>query len=420
MLKKNPPKGTFDITPQNSKTPWQEVHLWQHVERVSKDLAALYNFSEIRTPILEYENLFRQGIGESSDIVTKECYSFTDRKGRLLALRPEGTAPILRAISTMEKVGLQKFFYIGPMFRYERPQAGRYRQHHQFGLEAFGNKSAEQDVEVIDLLYSIFTRLGLNNLIVKVNSIGDKASRDKFTKSLVAYLEPMKERLSSDSQKRLSKNPLRILDSKDPKDHLLLKDAPNIMNYFTDEEKNHFQQICDLLSALQIPYEIDNLIVRGLDYYNRTVFEIFSKEKDIALGGGGRYDNFSEKFEMPPIPAVGAGVGIERLIQVLLAEKESVAEKRRISIFIAAIENKTFCLKLARDLRQNGITTELYTEAKSIGQALGIAKTIGSRFVAIYASEEEKNKTITLKNMDTGESKNIPTENCVALIQKEL
>lgn len=286
------PKGTFDILPYGTDEPWRESALWQFAEEILRRTAADYGYREIRTPIYERSELFDRGVGTTSDIVSKEMFTFQDKGGRSISLRPEGTSSVIRSFveNHLSNLGsVHKFFYIGPMFRYERPQSGRYRQHHQFGVEAIGAAAPEQDAEVIDLLLAIYRRLGIKGLKVHLNTVGDPESRLAFRTALMDFLHPSLSELSADSQMRFEKNPLRILDSKDPKDQEILREAPSILDYLTDTAEQHFEEVCRALESLGIDYEIDPKIVRGLDYYNKTVFEVVSENlgAQSTIGAGG-------------------------------------------------------------------------------------------------------------------------------------
>jgi histidyl-tRNA synthetase len=320
----------FDILPQEPQPEdgWRHSDHWQYIESVMRKCAADYGFKEIRTPIFERTELFVRGVGEGSDIVSKEMYTFLDKAERSMTLRPEGTASVIRAFvekNLAQQPGLHKFFYIGPMFRYERPQAGRYRQHHQFGAEAIGIGKPEQDVEMIDMLYEIYHRLGLKNLSVMINSVGDEASRAPFRKALGDYLFPFLEDLSEDSKVRFSKNILRILDSKDARDQEILKNAPILEDYLSEASKEHFATVKALLFQMKIPYVVNPKLVRGLDYYNKTVFEVVSHELGAhnTIGGGGRYDGLTALFGGPDLPACGFATGLERLLQTMVGQKVS-------------------------------------------------------------------------------------------------
>src|SRR3990167_6362931 len=311
-MKIQAPKGTFDILPYGTEAPWLLSALWQHVEKVARDVATQYGYQEIRTPLYESTELFNRGVGETSDIVTKEMFTFQDKGGRSISLRPEGTASVMRSVienHLFDRGPVHKFFYIGPMFRYERPQSGRYRQHHQFGTEAIGIAAPQQDVETIDLLLEFYRRIGLKSLKVLINTVGDAASRASFRAALLQFLTPHLEELSSDSKLRFEKNPLRILDSKDPKDKEIIASAPSILDHLSPEAKEHFSSVCRSLDTLQIPYEVDPRIVRGLDYYNKTVFEIVSTDlgSQGTVGAGGRYDGLLKTFGGPDLPSIGFG-----------------------------------------------------------------------------------------------------------------
>lgn len=294
-MKYTVPPGVFDIVPNSPQEPWRNSHIWQFVEQHIRSITREYGFEEMRTPIFERAELWQRGVGESTDIVSKEMYLFEDKGKRLMSLRPEGTAAAMRAVIENQLTNqgtIQKLYYIGPMFRYDRPQAGRYRQHHQFGVEAIGSDAPEQDVEVIDMLYTLYSRLGLKGLSVYINSIADPESRANFRNALKDYLRPFFSELSEDSQARLDVNPLRILDSKNPRDQEISKGAPSILDYLSSASRDHFEQVKKLLTAIKIPFEINPQLVRGLDYYNNTVFEVVAGELGAqnSIGGGGRYD----------------------------------------------------------------------------------------------------------------------------------
>lgn len=404
------PPGVFDILPRDPKEEWRNSHLWNHVEKVIRETAEEYGYQEIRTPLFERTELFQRGVGETSDIVTKEMYTFQDKGDRSLSLRPEGTAPVARAYiehHLNHELPIQKFYYIGPMFRYERAQAGRYRQHHQFGVEAIGSSSPEQDAEVIDLLYTLYSRLGLQNLRVKINNLGDAECRNKYRGALQSYLKSYYNELSEDSKKRFEKNPLRILDSKDPRDGEIIAEAPSILEFLSLECKNHFEQVLKSLNALDIPYEINDKIVRGLDYYNRTVFEVVADELGAqnSIGAGGRYDGLIKMLGGPDTPSTGFATGIERVIQTILGQGVSTPAPFRPTIFIIPLgENaKTPCFEILHDLRKQGIKSQMDFTGRKLGKVMGYANQVGAKFVAVIGDNELKTKQVELKNMETGE-----------------
>lgn len=402
------PKGTFDILPYGSDEAWRLSDLWQFVETVIRSTAAEYGYREIRTPIYEKTELFQRGVGETSDIVMKEMFTFEDRSGRSMSLRPEGTASVARAFveNHLAQLGaVHKFFYLGPMFRYERPQSGRYRQHHQFGVEAYGIAEPEQDAETIDLLVQIYQRLGLKNLKVHINTVGDIPSRQNYREALIQYLKPHFGDLSADSQARFEKNPLRILDSKDPKDKEIVASAPSILNHLTPEAKEHFQTLCHRLDQIQIPYFIDDKIVRGLDYYNKTVFEVLTQDLGAqnTIGAGGRYDGLVGQFGGPDIPGVGFATGLERVLQTMIAQNAPYAKSPRPLIYFIplgdAAREKAFSLVAA--CRHNRLPADLELAAKKVPAAIQNALRIEAKFCCILGSDELESHKVQLKELAT-------------------
>ncbi|MFT4553618.1 MAG: histidyl-tRNA synthetase [Chlamydiales bacterium] len=411
------PKGVFDILPShsNSEDSWKDSYRWQYVERVIREITKDYGFKEIRTPLFERTELFKRSVGESSDIVTKEMYTFEDKGKRSMTLRPEGTASVMRSLIEKRlhnQLPLQKLFYIAPMFRYERPQAGRFRQHHQFGIEAIGNGAPEQDVEVIDLLYSFYQRLGLKNLTVYLNSVGDNESRTEYRQSLKDYLTPHLSDLSEDSQARFETNPLRILDSKDPKDKAIIKDAPSILDYLNAECKEHFEQVREGLDLLGIPYEINHKLVRGLDYYNKTVFEIVSGELGAqnSIGAGGRYDGLISSLGGPDLQAVGFGTGIERIIQTMIKQEVFFPEAPRPTCFLVPLGDaaKKVCTPLLHNLRSEGIPSEMDYSGRKLKLIMRYADSIQAKYVAVIGDGELEKGIVEMKEMATRESFEIP------------
>jgi histidyl-tRNA synthetase len=308
----------------------------------------------------------------------------------------------------LAQLGLShKFYYIGPMFRYERPQSGRYRQHHQFGVEAYGVSSPEQDAEVIDLLLQVYKRLGLKQLKVHVNTVGDGESRQKYREALLNYLKPHFGELSSDSKARFEKNPLRILDSKDPKDKEIMKSAPSILNHLTPAAKEHFQTLCHLLDQIGAPYEVDDRIVRGLDYYQKTVFEVLTQDLGAqnTIGAGGRYDGLIGQFEGPDLPAVGFATGLERVLQVMIAQKAAAPKGIRPLVYFIPIgeEAKPKCFSLASICRHNHIAADVELQAKKVPAAIQNALRAEAKFVCIIGSDELRSGHAKLKDLTTRE-----------------
>lgn len=419
------PPGVFDILP-TAKEAWRNSHLWNYVEGVIRQLAKDYGYQEIRTPLFERTELFQRGVGETSDIVSKEMYTFIDKGGRSLSLRPEGTAPALRAFIEHRldlEMPLPKLFYIEPMFRYERSQAGRYRQHHQFGIEAIGNDSPEQDVEVIDILWTLYQRLGLKNLQLHLNSIGDTACRISYRKALQDYLRDFFAQLSPESQARFETNPMRILDSKDPNDQKLLSNAPSILDFLSPACKEHFEFVQRLLDQLKIPYVVNPGLVRGLDYYNRTVFEVVAGDLGAqnSIGGGGRYDGLIKLLGGPDLPALGFGTGIERIIQTLLKQEAETAKMERPALFLIALgdEAKAACFSLLHELRQNGITAQMDFSGRKLNKVMQMANQMNAQYVAVVGENELRSKEVDLKDMSTGEIFKAPLFSLSHILQLE-
>jgi len=425
MAKIQIPKGTFDILPYGAEEPWQLASLWQFVENICRKTAHEYGYREMRTPIYERTELFNRGVGETSDIVTKEMFTFLDKGGRSISLRPEGTAAVMRSFieNNLAQMGpVHKLFYIGPMFRYERPQQGRYRQHHQFGIEAIGVPSPEQDAEVIDLLFQIYRRLGLQNLKVHLNTVGDLASRDSFRTALLDYLRPHFSQLSADSQIRFEKNPLRILDSKDPQDKELIQKAPSILHHLTADAKDHFQELCKLLNLIHIPYVIDDKIVRGLDYYNKTVFEFVTEDLGAqnTIGAGGRYDGLLATFDGPDLPGVGWATGLERVLQVMTAQKIAPPSEIRPWIYFIPLgtEARAKCFSLATLCRHNHIPSDIELYAKKMQTALQNASRAQAIYCAIIGEEELQKGKLQLKHMISREQKEISFDHLIPSIKE--
>lgn len=418
--------GVFDILPKDKKDLWRSSYLWHYVEEIMRKTAHAYGFHEIRTPLFERTELFKRGVGEETDIVGKEMYTFEDRGGRSMTLRPEGTAAAMRALIESQLLldsPVQKIYYIAPMFRYERNQAGRYRQHHQFGVEAIGVGGPEQDVEVIDLIFTIFNRLGLKHLQVSLNSIGDPESRANYRAALVDYLQTHFERLSPDSKTRLEKNPLRILDSKDPGDKEITLGAPSVLDFLNGESKDHFEQVQKLLKELKIPYKLDKNLVRGLDYYNKTVFEVVAGELGAqnSITGGGRYDGLVKLLGGPDLPAFGFGAGIERILHTLLKQNITLPQPYNPLLFVITLGDaaKTAAFTLIHQLRQAGISAQMDFSGRKVGKLLQLADQLGAVYTTVLGDNELEKGRIELKKMDNGEKMEIPLSHLCEHLQKE-
>lgn len=418
--------GVFDILPQEPKEQWRCSHLWNHVESVIRQTAMDFGFQEIRTPVFERTELFQRGVGETSDIVSKEMYTFLDKGERSMSLRPEGTAPVMRAFieHQMQNIApVHKLFYIEPMFRYERAQAGRYRQHHQFGAEVIGNAAPEQDVEMIDMIYTLYTRLGIKNLKVGINSIGDAECRLKFRKALQDYLRNSFDQLSADSKLRFEANPLRILDSKDPKDKEITANAPSILDFLSPDCSEHFSNVKRLLERLKIPFEVNPKLVRGLDYYNKTVFEITAGELGAqnSVAGGGRYDGLLKTLGGPDLPAIGFGTGLERVIQTMLKQEVPLPKPYAPALFLIAMgdEAKDACFSILHDLRQNGISVQMDFSGKKVNKLMQYANQIQAEHVAVVGDNELQSGEMELKDMASGTTRKLPLNHAAKILCHE-
>ena len=404
------PKGTYDVLPTDA---WK----WNRLEVVIKKVCRLYNFKEIRTPIFESSELFHRTVGETSDMVTKETYDFIDRGGRSNTLRPEGTAGVARSFienKLYAEQSVQKLYYMGPMFRYERQQKGRYRQFSQFGVEAIGSNSPLMDVEVILFAATTLKALGLKGVKVKINSIGDEASRAAYRTALVKYFSKYQEELCGDCKTRLEKNPLRILDCKVDNKKEFFANAPKITDYLNEESKTHFAKVVEALKEVGVAYEIDPNLVRGLDYYCHTVFEL---EADIegfgaqnVLGGGGRYDKLVSDLEGPQTPCVGMAFGMDRLLLAMESEGLLKENNDYIHLYIISIGDKARVTteRLLYTLRMGGLVCEADYLNKGIKGQFKQADKLNARFTAILGDEELNNFVINVKNNETDEQVTIP------------
>jgi histidyl-tRNA synthetase len=410
LMQHSIPKGVFDILPQDPdpQNDWRNSSRWQYMEDLIRQTCSAYGYKEIRTPIFEKTELFIRGVGEGSDIVCKEMYTFTDKGERSMTLRPEGTASLMRAFVEKKlytQHTLHKYFYIGPMFRYERPQAGRYRQFHQFGIEAIGIDKPEQDAEIIDLICHLYTKLGIHNLTVMINSVGGEESRLQFIKALKDFLEPKLDLLSSDSKIRFHKNVLRILDSKDPADQTILEQAPSILDFLTAEDQSHFRKVCEILNRLGIAYTINPRLVRGLDYYTKTVFEIISSDLGAqnSIGGGGRYDGMTEALGGPNLPSVGFATGLERVLQTMDQQKVFFPAQPHPFLYLIPIGEaaKDFCFNITSQMRHLNIPCEIDLSGKKIQQCLQMANHLQAEFCIIIGDQELETQRAQIKNLNT-------------------
>ncbi len=405
-------RGTRDILPA-------EVGYWQLVEDTARQILSRALYQEIRSPLLEQTDLFVRGIGEGTDVVGKEMYSFSDRSGRQLTLRPEGTAGVVRAYVEhgLDKIGgIQRLWYQGPMFRYERPQAGRQRQFHQIGLELLGSGSPRADVEVIALASDILRALGLKDLSLQLNSIGNRDDRQKYRTALLDYLLPLEQELDSDSKDRLRRNPLRILDSKDPKTQEIARNAPSILDYLSKESLAHFEQVQYLLTELGITYQINPSLVRGLDYYTHTAFEIQSADlgAQSTVCGGGRYDGLVGELGGNDTQAIGWAIGVERLVLLLKELRPLPGLEPDFYIVSKGEKAEAQALKIAQILRSNNLKVELDLSSSAFGKQLKRADRSGAPIALILGDEEAQNQTVKLKWLKSAQETTIPSDQLIA------
>ncbi|MEI6530322.1 MAG: histidine--tRNA ligase [bacterium] len=400
------PRGTQDILPPDS-------NLWTQLEETIRRNGERFVYGEIRTPIFEHSELFARGVGQDTDIVSKEMYTLLDRGGRSLTLRPEGTACVARAFLQQNLANLrglpQKLFYIGPMFRYERPQAGRYRQHHQFGFEVFGDPQPEMDAEVIAIAISIFRALGIRQFEVDLNSIGCRECRPVFLAALKKELAPHLMELCTDCQRRYQQNPIRMLDCKKETCQLMLDQAPHPVDFLCLQCQTHFIRMQKCLSALGFSFRLSPRLVRGLDYYTRTVFEIVSPELGAqnALCGGGRYDDLIEILGGPPTPGVGFAGGMERAMLIL--QENQAPEPLRLDVYLVPLGEEAYsqAMLLAMRLREAGIRTELSYDRRGLSAQLKVANRKHARFALLLGEQELKEGSLLLRNMESGEQRTI-------------
>jgi len=403
------PKGTYDVYP-GGREPHERSELWALVEERARDLFRRYNYSEVRTPIFEEAQLFVRSVGEASDIVRKEMFAFEDKGGRELALRPEGTAGVVRSYvehGLYKRAQPLKLFYVGPMFRYEQQQKGRYRQHTQIGVEVLGSADALVDVEVISLLYAIHQAAGVEDEVVYLNNLGDMETRGAYVPELRAFLRKHQSELDPDSVARLETNPLRTFDSKDENTQALLAEAPTIGEFLSPEASAHLDTVREGLGALGIPYEVDERLVRGLDYYTLTVFEAKSGALGAqdTVGAGGRYNGLVSELGGPDLAGIGFGSGIERIL--LAAASHEVSASLDVFFVTLAPEARTLVMRLASTLRSEGVACDLdYADRSAKGQFRQSDRS-GAAFAAIIGEDELERGVCTLRDMRSGEERTV-------------
>ncbi|MFS0644199.1 histidine--tRNA ligase [Siminovitchia sp. 179-K 8D1 HS] len=414
------PRGTQDILPG-------EVEKWQLIEKTARDICRKYQYKEIRTPLFEQTELFQRSVGDSTDIVQKEMYTFTDRGGRSLTLRPEGTAAVVRSYAENKMYGQTvqpvKLYYIGPMFRYERPQAGRYRQFVQFGIEAIGSDDPAIDVEVISLAMEFYRKLGLRKLRLVINSLGDRSSRAALREALVSHFQPNIGEFCNDCQQRLKSNPLRILDCKKDRDHELMKTAPSILEYLNESSREYFEKVKKLLEGMEIDFVVDPNLVRGLDYYNHTAFEIMSEAEGFGaittLCGGGRYDGLVEEVGGPDKPGIGFALSVERLLSALEAEGVTLPQEESVDYFIIALgeEAEDYAVPLLQQLRRAGFSADKDYMGRKLKAQFKAAERLQAQYAVIIGEDELQKGKALVKNLENGEQKSLDLVNIVELLK---
>ena len=417
-------KGTRDII-------GEEANAFNYIENLLKQICELFSYNEVRPPVLEHTDLFVRGVGESSDVVRKEMYTFLDKAERSITLRPEFTAGIMRLIIQNKLLNTSelplKVYYVGPVFRYERPQLGRYRQFTQFGVEAVGNGSPEIDVESIVLCYTILTSLNLENVSVKINTIGDDESRTNYRNALKEYFAKYLDQMCPDCHSRYELNPLRILDCKVPEDQKIVAGAPRMKDYLSENAKARFEKVLKLLDSMEIPYEVDDTLVRGLDYYSETVFEfhyVSSNGNNYgAIGAGGHYGGLVKELGGPDVPGVGFSFGIDRLYNVLRDDDllpDGLDNPIEIYVMPMGEASKPLAMQTAAALRISGYRVDMCFEEAKLGNMFKRAERKGAKFAVIIGENEVNNQEVIIKNLATTEQSSVPVKDLICRINKEM
>jgi len=407
------PKGTKDILPAN-------IYKWHYVENLFRKLCSVYGCKEIRTPMFENTELFIRGVGETTDVVQKEMYTFEDKGGRSITLKPEGTAPAIRAFienGLFNEVQPTKLYYFTPCFRYEKMQKGRFRQHHQFGVEVCGSKEASIDAEVISLVMRVYKELGIEGVQLKINSMGCPSCRKKYNEVLKEFLKDKNENLCETCKSRFEKNPLRILDCKVNNCKELVSGAPIISDYICEECSTHFKSLKKYLGVMDIDFAVDPHIVRGLDYYTKTVFEVHDKS-GIAICGGGRYDNLISEIGGPELPSMGFGMGIERLLMSIEENGIEIPKEKYIDIYVGSMneESKYEAIKIVNHLRENGVKCECNHMERSVKAQMKYANKIEAYYTIILGEDEIKTRIAKIKRMSDGQQFEIKLDNLQEII----
>jgi len=415
------PRGTVDLLIEDTTK-------WQKLEQILRTISDLYNVKEIRTPIFEHTELFNRSVGDTSDVVTKEMYTFEDKKGRSITLRPEGTAGVARAFVENKLFSLPdkpvKLYYMGPMFRYERPQKGRQRQFHQFGVEMLGVENPALDVEAMCMAVTIVKALGLKNVRLVINTLGDSQSRDMHKQALKAHFKPYLDELCYDCNQRFEKNPLRILDCKVDKEHEAMKTAPKTLDYLTDESKAYFDEVCSLLDDLEVEYEVDPNLVRGLDYYCHVVFEVISDDPILGaqatLGGGGRYNSMIEELGGPATPGIGFAFGMERLTIAL--GNEEANEEDGLDVYVMPLGAQTISLsaQILAMLRANGFKADMDYNKRGMKAMFKTVDRTHARFAMIIGEDEALNEVVNIKDTLNRTQDTVKLEDIISYLEKKM
>lgn len=422
------PPYMHDVLPvEPTKDGWLHAARWRAVERIFREVCRQYDYREIRTPVMEQTELFTRAVGEGTDIVSKEMFTFTDRGGRSMTLRPEGTAPALRAWLEHKLYGesaVSKLYYIATIYRYERGQRGRYREHQQTGVEALGSQDPALDAEVLTLAMEFYRRLSIPGTELRINSVGCPNCRPAYREALLDYARPRLDQMSEDNRTRFAVNPLRMLDSKDERDRRALDDAPKLVEYLCDECRAHFATLRCYLDTLDVRYTLDTNLVRGFDYYTKTAFEIVSPELGAqnVIGGGGRYDGLIEELGGPPTPGIGFGIGTERCLLVLdqLGVQLPLEDERPLA-FVAALGDaaRPVAVRLLRDLRRAGIAADMDYAGRSLKAQMRQADRLGARFALLLGEDEVARGVVSVKAMAGGEQMTVPLADVAGVLAAE-
>ena len=409
------PKGTYDLYGNDSL-------IYDYALTVFKGICEINNYGFMKTPTFEVSELYHRGVGETTDIIKKETYDFVDKKGRNLTLRPEGTAGIVRSVIENKLYannnGYLKYYYYGPMFRYERPQSGRFREFNQFGIEVFGEMNPFIDAEVINLGVKYFETLGIENIKIKINNLSSKEDREKYRAALVEYMKSHKDELCEDCKERLETNPLRILDCKTDSDKQILLNAPKIKNYVSEDSKKYFNELLEALDNLEIDYEIDDNLVRGLDYYDYAVFEFISEDDNLngasTICGGGRYNNLVSTLDGPELNGIGFAIGYERL-QEILKTLDLTPKIDPIEVYVVPVteEQLSDAFVIATTLKDSGFKTELDYRKTNVKNKFSVANKLGTNYIITIGEEEQSTYTVKLKDAITGEEKTIKVNDLI-------